>query len=86
MPRATFNALVFPCRLAADGHPEYAIFKRSETTGGFWQAISGGGEDDETPLETAKRECLEEAGIPTTRCSSLSTLRLRSRLSGYLGT
>ena len=64
MPRATFNALVFPYWFAADGQLEYAIFKRSETTGGFWQAISGGGEDDETALEAAKRECLEEAGIP----------------------
>ena len=64
MSRATFNALVFPYRSATDGQLEYAIFKRSETTGGFWQAISGGGEDDETPLETARRECLEEAGLP----------------------
>ncbi len=64
MSRVTFNALVFPYRSSTDGQLEYAIFKRSEITGGFWQAISGGGEDDETPLETAKRECFEEAGIP----------------------
>jgi len=31
----------------------------------FWQGISGGGEDDETPLEAARRETYEETGIPT---------------------
>ena len=64
MPRATFNALVFPYRFTPDGQLEYAILKRSEAAGGCWQAISGGGEDDETPMEAAKRESLEEAGIP----------------------
>jgi len=64
MSRTTFNSLVFLYRSTTGGQFEYAIFKRSENAGGFWQAISGGGEDDETPLETAKRECQEEAGIP----------------------
>lgn len=35
--------------------------KRSDA--GYWQAIAGGGEDSETPLEAAKREAYEEAGI-----------------------
>lgn len=29
----------------------------------FWQGIAGGAEDNESPLETAKREAFEEAGI-----------------------
>jgi dATP pyrophosphohydrolase len=33
---------------------------------GYWQAMSGGGEDDEKPLETARRETFEESGIPQT--------------------
>ena len=64
MPRMPFQVLAFPYRFAIDGQIEYAIFKRTEVTGGFWQAISGGGEDDETPMETARRECFEEAGMP----------------------
>jgi len=39
----------------------YDAFKR--TDGGYWQFIAGGGEVDETPLEAARREALEEAGI-----------------------
>lgn len=31
---------------------------------GVWQGIAGGGEDDETPLDAAKRESFEECCIP----------------------
>ena len=30
---------------------------------GFWQPVAGGGEDNETPEEAARREAFEEAGI-----------------------
>jgi dATP pyrophosphohydrolase len=30
---------------------------------GTWQGVAGGGEDDETPLEAARRETYEESGI-----------------------
>lgn len=36
--------------------------KRSDS--GWWQAVAGGGEGEETPLEAAKRETVEESGIP----------------------
>ena len=62
MPRAPFQILVFPFRPTPDGDWEYAIFRRSDL--GWWQGIAGGGEDNETPLEAARRECAEEAGIP----------------------
>ncbi len=39
----------------------FVIFKRSDSD--VWQFISGGNEDKETLLETAKRECFEEASI-----------------------
>lgn len=61
MTRAPFNVLVYPYHKIRDGEFEYAILKRSDT--GFWQAVAGGGEDDETPLETARRETYEETGI-----------------------
>jgi dATP pyrophosphohydrolase len=61
MARAPFQVLVFPFRLVADGYA-YAIFRRRDA--GYWQGIAGGGEDDESPLEAARREAEEEAGIP----------------------
>lgn len=62
MTRAPFQVLVFPFRLSADGGWEFAVFRRSGE--GWWQGISGGGENNETPLKAAHRECGEEAGIP----------------------
>ncbi len=62
MPRAPFQILAFPFRPARDGGWEYAVFRRTDLD--FWQGIAGGGEDDETPRDAARRECFEEAGIP----------------------
>lgn len=62
MARAPFNVLVYPYRLDASGRPRYAIFRRTDDPT-FWQGIAGGGEGLETPLQAAKRESLEEAGI-----------------------
>ena len=39
------------------------MLKRNARTGGYWQFVAGGGEDGEMPLEAAKREGEEEAGI-----------------------
>ncbi len=61
MSRALFQVLVFPYRLMRESKFEYALFKRMDE--GFWQGIAGGGEDDETPLEAARRETFEESGI-----------------------
>jgi dATP pyrophosphohydrolase len=62
MTRAPFQVLVIPYRLLPDDAIAYAVFRcrRGEV---FWQAIAGGGEDGETPLEAARREAWEEAGI-----------------------
>ena len=38
------------------------LFKRSDLD--VWQWIAGGGENQETPQQTARREVLEEANIP----------------------
>jgi dATP pyrophosphohydrolase len=64
MARAPFQVLVFPYRYNSEGEIEYAVFYRiSPRYGSFWQAIAGGGEYEETPLEAAKREAFEEGGI-----------------------
>jgi dATP pyrophosphohydrolase len=58
--RAPFEVVVFPFRLDS-AEPRFAVFSRSDAS--YWQAIAGGGEDDETPVEAARREMAEEAGI-----------------------
>ena len=71
--RAPLQVLALPYRWT-DSDLEFCIFlrRRHDT----WQFISGGGEDDETPLETVKREVEEERwkngghrGAPPHPCS-----------------
>ncbi|HEY3134886.1 MAG TPA: NUDIX pyrophosphatase [Blastocatellia bacterium] len=62
MARAPFQVLVYPYRKIREDGLEYALLKRSDA--GYWQGIAGGGEDNETPLEAARREAYEEAAIP----------------------
>jgi dATP pyrophosphohydrolase len=61
MARAPFNVLVFPYYPAGKNEFQYALLKRSDH--GYWHAVAGGGEDDETPMDAAKRETNEETGI-----------------------
>jgi dATP pyrophosphohydrolase len=61
MARAPFQILVYPYRQIADGTFEYALLKRSDAE--YWQAVAGGGENGETPIQTARRETWEETGI-----------------------
>jgi dihydroneopterin triphosphate diphosphatase len=73
MARAPFQGLVYPYRRISADTFEYALLKRSDA--GYWQAIAGGGEDNETPLEAAKREACEEAGISANLpCLQLDTV------------
>ena len=62
MARAPFQVLVYPYRQLQPSVFESALLKRSDA--GYWQAIAGGGEDDEGPLAAARREAYEEAGLP----------------------
>lgn len=75
MARAPFQVLVLPWR-RRDGALEVAVFHRADHD--LWQFVSGGGEDVETPLEAARREAHEEAGIPPTapylQLDSMTTL------------
>lgn len=61
--RKPYQVLVFPYIKMSNVYL-YAVFKRKDLK--FWQGISGGGEDKETPIETAKREAFEEARIDKT--------------------
>jgi dATP pyrophosphohydrolase len=62
MARAQFQVLIIPYRMGSDATPEYAVTKRSDMDA--WQFLSGGGEDNESPIEAARREANEEGGIP----------------------
>lgn len=39
----------------------YALFRREDA--GYWQGVAGGGETGESPLQAARREACEEAGV-----------------------
>lgn len=73
--RAPYQTLIFPFIKEKDKYL-YAIFKRRDLK--FWQGVSGGGEDGEKPIDTAKRECFEEAQINTKsefiKLSSITTI------------
>lgn len=45
------------------GEIKYLLLKRTPSRGGFWQPVSGRVEENEIPLEAAKREVMEETGI-----------------------
>jgi dATP pyrophosphohydrolase len=61
MARAPFQVVVFPFRRSGVAL-EYAVLQRSDD--GSWQGVAGGGEDNETPTNAARREAEEEAAIP----------------------
>jgi dihydroneopterin triphosphate diphosphatase len=76
MKRAPCQILVLPFRTLKGGNTSYAIFRRADC--GAWQGLAGGGESNESPLESARREAFEEGGIPHTNIyfalDSLSTI------------
>lgn len=61
MARAPFQVIVFLFSASGADEPLYAVFRRRKHD--MWQAISGGGEDQETPLQAAVRETFEETGV-----------------------
>lgn len=87
MARAPFQVLVLPYRILDDNSIRYAVFKRTDTTHAVWQGIAGGGEDEETPLQAARREAFEEGAIPDDsrylRLDSTATIPV-DRIAGFL--
>lgn len=69
--RAPFQILAIPYRTEG-GAPLYCVLHRADC--GQWQFIAGGGEDDETPLQAAKREILEESGIHAEQVTPLRSM------------
>lgn len=73
--RAPYQVLVIPF-IKEKNKYHYAIFKRKDLN--IWQFIAGGGEGKETPIEAAKREAYEEAGIDKksryNRLASIATI------------
>jgi dATP pyrophosphohydrolase len=58
--RAAFQVLVLPHRQTTQS-TEYALFRRADAD--YWQGVAGGGEAGESPLQAARRETAEEAGL-----------------------
>lgn len=56
-----YHVHIFLYRKRSDIY-EYALFQRSDLPD-IWQGIAGGGEEGESILQSAQRECAEEGGI-----------------------
>ncbi len=68
--RAPFQILAIPYKVV-DGSILYCVFHRSDLD--QWQFIAGGGEDDESPTQAAKREIWEESGVDADRIIELKS-------------
>ena len=66
--RAPFQILALPYKIV-DGVPMYCVFHRADHD--QWQFVAGGGEDEETPMDAAKREIFEEIGFRAERMFAL---------------
>lgn len=86
MARAKYQVLIIPYYVE-NQIVKYGIFHRSDMD--IWQFIAGGGEDeDESFLDSAKREAYEEANIPIsekyfildTQCSIATECFKKARL------
>ena len=69
--RAPFQILAIPYRYEND-IPTYCVLHRSDCD--QWQFIAGGGEDNETPEEAAKREIFEEGSVSAVNIISLKSM------------
>ncbi|CAM4465104.1 NUDIX hydrolase [Paenibacillus typhae] len=85
MGRSPFQVLIIPYLNNGD-EILFALFQRGKE--GYWQGIAGGGEDTETPLQAAKRESWEEAGISSERrfvsLDSLTTIPVEHVVGSFM--
>lgn len=68
--RTPFQILAIPYKII-DGSTLYCVFHRADFD--QWQFIAGGGENEETPIQAAKREVYEECG-----CDPKKLIKLKS--------
>ena len=61
--RQPVQVVVYLARAGSRGDLEYLMLRRTPERGGYWQGVTGGVEDGETPCETARREIKEETGL-----------------------
>ena len=66
------QVLTFLYRKNKNNEYEYCIFYRNKKE--FWQGLSGGVEDNESLIQTVKREILEETGIKANDILELSSI------------
>jgi dihydroneopterin triphosphate diphosphatase len=64
MSKRSFQILVIPFFRNHHQNFQYCIFKRADEP--YWQGIAGGGGIEESPIQAATREVVEETGISTT--------------------
>ena len=76
--RAPFQILAIPYRFF-DKIPLYCVLHRADFD--QWQFIVGGGEDNETPTEAARREIFEESGV---RCRNIIKLKSMCYIPTYI--
>ena len=69
--RAPFQILAIPYKYI-DGKILYCVLHRSDYD--QWQFVAGGGEDDESSQDAAKREALEEIGVNVTDVIELKSM------------
>lgn len=71
MSRSAFQVLVIPFR-KMDNEYKYCLFLREDSN--VWQAVAGGGEENESLMCAANREFEEETGIITGSCIQLQSM------------
>ena len=69
--RAPFQILAIPYRIM-DASLFYCVFHRADFD--QWQFIAGGGEDDEIPMDAAKRKTFAEGGVQPSKWLELKSL------------
>lgn len=72
MGRLPYQVLVI-LYLQEEKDVKYCVFERTTPKGQF-QFIAGGGEDGETPVQTAVRETFEESGLNDVEFQALTSL------------
>lgn len=80
MKRAPYQILVLPFRTLKGGNTSYAISRRADC--GAWQGLAGGGESNESPLESAaaKHSKKAEYHIPIFTSRSIRYQRFQSQM------